>query len=115
MGRPKGKSHEPNTGSGSSSYPSSSHSPAPAGSGMPSASSSAFTSTIVDKNHSDLHKELFTFIRDIQDERSRGEHNLMNISKTHERLQQEVKSKYNMVYILCLYMQFMLVSILVNF
>ena len=33
---------------------------------------------------------LFSFI---QEERSRGEHNLTNISKTHERMQQEQKSE----------------------
>ena len=29
----------------------------------------------------------------LQDERSRGDHNLQNISKTHERMQQEQKSE----------------------
>jgi len=29
----------------------------------------------------------------LQEERSRGEHNLSNIAKTHERMQQEQKSK----------------------
>ncbi|ESO95370.1 hypothetical protein LOTGIDRAFT_215012 [Lottia gigantea] len=36
-------------------------------------------------------KELFKLIHEVQDERSRGEHNLTNISKTHERMQQEQK------------------------
>ncbi|PVD33103.1 hypothetical protein C0Q70_08552 [Pomacea canaliculata] len=37
----------------------------------------------------ELLKELFGLVRDVQEERSRGEHNLINISKTHERMQQE--------------------------
>ena len=49
-----------------------------------------------------------------QDERSRGEHNLTNISKTHERMQQEQRSKkfYSVVvmkltnYRICLFVKF---------
>lgn len=37
----------------------------------------------------DLLKELYSLIHNVQDERARGEHNLTNISKTHERMQQE--------------------------
>lgn len=39
----------------------------------------------------DLLKELYELIHQIQDERAQGEHNLTNISKTHERMQQEQK------------------------
>ncbi|KAK6191637.1 hypothetical protein SNE40_003276 [Patella caerulea] len=37
----------------------------------------------------ELLKELFKLIHSVQEERARGEHNLSNISKTHERMQQE--------------------------
>lgn len=37
----------------------------------------------------DLLKELFVLVREVQEERSRSEHNLTNIARTHERMQQE--------------------------
>ncbi|XP_064612708.1 SAGA-associated factor 29-like [Liolophura sinensis] len=37
----------------------------------------------------ELLKELYHLIHEVQDERARGEHNLTNITKTHERMQAE--------------------------
>lgn len=37
----------------------------------------------------EILKELYHLINQVQEERARGEHNLTNISKTHERMQQE--------------------------
>jgi hypothetical protein len=39
-------------------------------------------------------KELHSLTHQVQEERSRGEHNLSNISKTHEKIQQEIKSMF---------------------
>ncbi|XP_013398555.1 SAGA-associated factor 29 [Lingula anatina] len=39
----------------------------------------------------DMLKELYHLIHQVQDERTRGEHNLSNIGKTHERILQEQK------------------------
>ncbi|XP_067649345.1 SAGA-associated factor 29-like [Haliotis asinina] len=41
----------------------------------------------------ELLKELFGLIHEVQKERDRSEHNLTNISKTHERMQQEQRNK----------------------
>ncbi|KAL8565909.1 hypothetical protein ACOMHN_000486 [Nucella lapillus] len=98
MGRTKGKNQDIGTGANPSSATSlsasraSSLSPAPA---TATASSSSASSTPVqtDQKIKDELKDLFTRVRDVQDERSRGEHNLTNISKTHERMQQESRSK----------------------
>ncbi|XP_041348428.1 SAGA-associated factor 29-like [Gigantopelta aegis] len=47
------------------------------------------TAAAAENKIKDLLKELYRLIHEVQEERSRGEHNLTNISKTHERMQQE--------------------------
>ncbi|VDI09808.1 SAGA-associated factor 29-like isoform X1 [Mytilus galloprovincialis] len=62
------------------------------GTNSPSSSDSNPASNTAQKSETrikDLLKELYTLIHNVQDERARGEHNLTNISKTHERMQQE--------------------------
>ena len=39
----------------------------------------------------DMLQELYKLIHEVQEERSRGEHNLTNVTKTQERMQQETK------------------------
>lgn len=62
------------------------HSPA-----GPDASGSSNTVAVAETRIKENLKELFNLIHQIQEERSRGEHNLSNITKTHERMQQEQK------------------------
>ncbi|KAL4223244.1 SAGA HAT/Core module component [Mactra antiquata] len=80
MGRTKGSA-----GGGSKSMPPEGQSPA---SSEVSTSSSVASAEIRIK---DNLKELFSLIHQVQEERTRGENNLTNISKTHERMQQEQK------------------------
>ncbi|MGH0147540.1 UNVERIFIED_CONTAM: hypothetical protein FKN15_012338 [Acipenser sinensis] len=47
-----------------------------------------------DTQISELLSELHQLIKQTQEERSRSEHNLLNIQKTHERMQTENKSEY---------------------
>lgn len=51
--------------------------------------SNSSSATSAESKIKEVLKELFYLIHQVQDERSRGEHNLTNISKTHERMQQE--------------------------
>lgn len=72
-------------GGGSSSVgASSTHSPS-------SDTNSTSSTAAAEVRIKDLLKELYHLIHKVQDERARGEHNLTNISKTHERMQQEQK------------------------
>ncbi|CAH1800508.1 unnamed protein product [Owenia fusiformis] len=71
----------------------------PATRDVPSSSGTS-TPTVVSNNATDLKikamlKELHQLVFQVQQERERGEHNLNNITKTHERMQQEAKSKAN--------------------
>ncbi|KAK2145827.1 hypothetical protein LSH36_655g01052 [Paralvinella palmiformis] len=80
MGRPKGTS----TGSGSSASNTATT--------TLTTSKQEKTDTIpADVKLKEMLKELYKLIHDVQEERSRGEHNLTNITKTHERMQQEAK------------------------
>ncbi|KAL5017625.1 hypothetical protein ScPMuIL_007214 [Solemya velum] len=47
------------------------------------------TTSAAETRLKELLKELYHLIHEVQEERARGEHNLTNISKTHERMQQE--------------------------
>ncbi|KAJ8312790.1 hypothetical protein KUTeg_010163 [Tegillarca granosa] len=76
MGRTKG------SGGGNVSANNSSHSPV---SEPPSSSNAAAAENRI----KELLKDLYQLIHQVQDERSRGEHNLTNISKTHERMKEE--------------------------
>lgn len=80
MGRTKGSG-----GAASKSMPPESQSPA---SSEVSTSSSVTSAEVRIK---DNLKELFSLIHQVQEERTRGENNLTNIAKTHERMQQEQK------------------------
>ncbi|OWF42254.1 SAGA-associated factor 29-like isoform X2 [Mizuhopecten yessoensis] len=71
-------------GGGSNVGASSSHSPS-------SDTNSTSSTAAAEVRIKDLLKELYHLIHQVQDERARGEHNLTNISKTHERMQQEQK------------------------
>lgn len=51
--------------------------------------SNSSSATSAESKIKEVLKELYYLIHQVQDERSRGEHNLTNISKTHERMQQE--------------------------
>lgn len=80
MGRTKGAS-----GGGSKTMPPEGQSPA---SSEVSTSSSVASAELRIK---ETLKELFSLIHQVQEERTRGENNLTNIAKTHERMQQEQK------------------------
>lgn len=80
MGRTKGSS------AASKNMPPEGQSPAPS-----EASSSTGSTVSAEARIKDNLKELFNLIQQVQEERSRGEHNLTNIAKTHERMQQEQK------------------------
>ncbi|XP_052798971.1 SAGA-associated factor 29-like [Mya arenaria] len=79
MGRTKG--------SGAST---SKHMP-PEGQSPASSEVSTSSTTSAESRIKESLKELFSLIHQVQEERSRGEHNLSNIAKTHERMQQEQK------------------------
>ncbi|KAL3858196.1 hypothetical protein ACJMK2_012800 [Sinanodonta woodiana] len=84
MGRTKLSSGSGGSGSGKSAAGLDTHSPAPT-----DANTTSSTTAVAEAKIKDLLKELYTLIHQVQDERARGEHNLSNISKTHERMQQE--------------------------
>ena len=64
------------------------------GSGVVSGNSSVSTTPVPpDVRIKDLLSELHKLCHAVQKERSRGEHNLTNVQKTHERMQQEQKSE----------------------
>lgn len=73
-------------GGGSKHMNPGSQSPAPS-----EASNSSSAATLAENKIKDVLKEVYYLIHQVQEERSRGEHNLTNISKTHERMQQEQK------------------------
>ncbi|XP_070204395.1 SAGA-associated factor 29-like [Littorina saxatilis] len=95
MGRSKGKSQDTGGGGGGPSGPSSSSLPNNRASSLSPApvisASSSTTSAQADTKIKDLKKELFGLIHNIQEERDRGQHNIVNIDKTHERMQQEAR------------------------
>ncbi|KAK3576130.1 hypothetical protein CHS0354_043098 [Potamilus streckersoni] len=84
MGRTKLSSGSGGSGSGKSAASLDTHSPAPT-----DGNTTSSTTAVAEAKIKDLLKELYTLIHQVQDERARGEHNLSNISKTHERMQQE--------------------------
>ncbi|CAI9724021.1 Hypothetical predicted protein [Octopus vulgaris] len=58
----------------------------------PSNSDLGLTNSTAEIKMKEILKDLYHLIIQVQEERARGEHNLSNISKTHERMQQEQRN-----------------------